>query len=166
MEYYGKRPRTMACLNILPVFVPVTAGGPFPLGSLSARGWWAWAASNVMNVTWIYGIMLFSLYCSSSNIWHHVDSWRWWHVTRVASLWAASQCWPSSSTTSRTITRASLPTMWARWYSNAKYLSNTTWWRHQIGNIFRVTRLLCEESTGHWWIPLAKASDAELWWFL
>ena len=34
------------------------------------------------------------------------------------------------------------------------------------GNIFRVTGPLCEETTGHWWIPLTKASDAELWFFL
>ena len=31
------------------------------------------------------------------------------------------------------------------------------------GNIFRVTGPLCGEFTGHWWIPLTKASDAELW---
>ena len=34
------------------------------------------------------------------------------------------------------------------------------------GNIFRVTGLLWGESTGHWWIPITKASDAELWYFL
>ena len=34
------------------------------------------------------------------------------------------------------------------------------------GNIFRVTGSLCEESTGHRWIPVTKASDAELWCFL
>ena len=31
------------------------------------------------------------------------------------------------------------------------------------GNIFRVTGPLRGESTGHWWIPPTKASDAELW---
>ena len=31
------------------------------------------------------------------------------------------------------------------------------------GNTFRVTGLLCEEFTGHRWIPHTKASDAELW---
>ena len=30
------------------------------------------------------------------------------------------------------------------------------------GNIFRVTSPLWGESTGHWWIPLTKASNAEL----
>ena len=30
-------------------------------------------------------------------------------------------------------------------------------------NIFRVTGPLCGEFTGHRWIPLTKASDAELW---
>ena len=34
------------------------------------------------------------------------------------------------------------------------------------GNIFRVTGHLCEEFTGHRWIPRTKASDAELWYFL
>ena len=34
------------------------------------------------------------------------------------------------------------------------------------GNIFRVTVPLCGEFTGHRWIPLTKASDAELWCFL
>ena len=33
------------------------------------------------------------------------------------------------------------------------------------GNIFRVTDILCGEFTGHRWIPLKKASDAELWCF-
>ena len=33
-------------------------------------------------------------------------------------------------------------------------------------NIFRVTGPLWWESIGHRWIPLTKASDAELWHFL
>ena len=34
------------------------------------------------------------------------------------------------------------------------------------GNIFRVTGPLWGESTGHWWIPLTKACDAEIWYSL
>ena len=34
------------------------------------------------------------------------------------------------------------------------------------GNIFRVTGHLWRECTGHRWIPLTDASDAELWCFL
>ena len=34
------------------------------------------------------------------------------------------------------------------------------------GNILRVAGPLCGEFTGHRWIPLTKASDAELWCFL
>ena len=34
------------------------------------------------------------------------------------------------------------------------------------GNIFHVTGPLCREFTGHRWIPLTKANDAELWCFL
>ena len=33
-------------------------------------------------------------------------------------------------------------------------------------NIFRATVPFCGEFTGHRWIPLTKASDAELWLFL
>ena len=34
------------------------------------------------------------------------------------------------------------------------------------GNIFRVTGPMCGEFTGHRWIPLTKATDAELRYFL
>ena len=33
------------------------------------------------------------------------------------------------------------------------------------GNIFQITGPLCGEFTSHWWIPLTKASDTELWFF-
>ena len=33
-------------------------------------------------------------------------------------------------------------------------------------DLFHATDPLCGESTGHRWIPLTKASDAELWCFL
>ena len=34
------------------------------------------------------------------------------------------------------------------------------------GNIFRVTGPFCGEPTGDWWIPLTKANEGELWYFL
>ena len=34
------------------------------------------------------------------------------------------------------------------------------------GNIFHVTGPSCGEFTSDRWIPLTKADDAELWWFL
>ena len=37
---------------------------------------------------------------------------------------------------------------------------------HASGNNFRVISTLWGEATGHWWIPLTKTSDAELWCFL
>ena len=40
------------------------------------------------------------------------------------------------------------------------------WWRHEMEKKFRVTGPLCEEFTGHPWIPRTKASDAEFWCFL
>ena len=67
--------------------------------------------------------------------------------------------------------------------SNAENVS--IWWHHRDllfhvisshdidyimtssnGNIFCITGPLWAEFTSHWWIPLTKASDAELWCFL
>ena len=61
-------------------------------------------------------------------------------------------CWCPSSLCCQTISR---PQCWLC----AMMMSSN-------GNIFHVTGLLCEEFTGHWWIPLTKASDVELWCFL
>ena len=41
-----------------------------------------------------------------------------------------------------------------------------TWWRHQMKTFSALLALLWGESTGHRWIPLTKASDAEVWCFL
>ena len=40
------------------------------------------------------------------------------------------------------------------------------WWRHQRETFSALLALLWWKSTGHMWIPLTKASDAELWCFL
>ena len=37
------------------------------------------------------------------------------------------------------------------------------WWCHQMETFFRVTGHWCGEFTGDRWIPLTKASNAELW---
>ena len=42
---------------------------------------------------------------------------------------------------------------------------HVSWWRHQM-EISHVIGPLCGEFTSHRWIPLTKASDAELWYFL
>ena len=42
----------------------------------------------------------------------------------------------------------------------------SSWWCHQMKTFLRVTGPCWMESTGHRWIPLTKARDAELWWFL
>ena len=60
-------------------------------------------------------------------------------------------CWLLTSTT----LRADSPVTARR--GNMKTSSN--------GNVFRVTGSLCGEITVHRWIPLTKASDAELWFF-
>ena len=50
--------------------------------------------------------------------------------------------------------------------SNGPYMRHRSMMTSSNGSIFRVTGPLCGEFTGHWWIPLTKASDAELWCFL
>ena len=42
-------------------------------------------------------------------------------------------------------------------FSSTEYHDDVIKWKH-----FRVTGPLLGEITGHWWIPLTKASDAEL----
>ena len=46
------------------------------------------------------------------------------------------------------------------------YMPNDVTMTSSDGNIFRVTGPLCGEFTGRRWIPLTKASDAELWCYL
>ena len=55
--------------------------------------------------------------------------------------------------------------------SDIFYISSLIYKQHHMmtswnGNSFRVTESLWVEFTGHRWIPLTKASDAELWCFL
>ena len=40
-----------------------------------------------------------------------------------------------------------------------------SWWRHQMETL-SASLVLCGKFTGHRWIPLTKATDAELWCFL
>ena len=59
-------------------------------------------------------------------------------------------------------------TFWCRRTSAVLYI--LVWIMHFMmtptnGNSFRVTDPLCGEFAGHRWIPLAKASDAEFWFF-
>ena len=49
---------------------------------------------------------------------------------------------------------------------NRSYWNTCIMMTSSKGNIFRVTRPLRWESTGYWWIPLTKASEAKLWCFL
>ena len=60
------------------------------------------------------------------------------------------------------------PSSWLKmpWCQIGTRASATIMMTSWNGNIFRVTGHLCEEFTGHRWIPLTKASGAELWCFL
>ena len=78
----------------------------------------------------------------------------WHRSSRGGHL--SGKCWPKSYVTLAAITDT---IVWAcLWAKFMMTLSN--------GNIFRVTGPLCGEFTGHRWIPLTKASDAELRCFL
>ena len=52
-----------------------------------------------------------------------------------------------------------------RWYLVVSFQPWHSMITSSNGSIFRVTGPLWEESTGHRWIPLTKASNAELWFF-
>ena len=74
---------------------------------------------------------------------HDVFVKRWWRVTYHASLWQPA---------SFAVVKLKLVLIHMMTSSS--------------GNIFRVSGPLCGEFTGHRWIPLPKASEAELWCFL
>ena len=54
---------------------------------------------------------------------------------------------------------------WGKWVEDAIVPLFHDMMTSSNGDIFRVTGLLCGEFTGLRWIPLTKASDAELWCF-
>ena len=56
-----------------------------------------------------------------------------------------------------------LTTQPGKWYIMMIYKGNNNMMTPSNGNIFRVTGPWWWESTGDRWIPLSKASDAELW---
>ena len=55
---------------------------------------------------------------------------------------------------------------WAPWFFFELLKPACSMMLSSNGNIFHVTGPLCGEFTSHWWIPLTKASDMELWCFL
>ena len=54
----------------------------------------------------------------------------------------------------------------AVWYTVSTFQQRKCMMTSANGNIFRVTGPLWKETTGHRWITIKKASDAELWCFL
>ena len=88
---------------------------------------------------------------SDAGLWYFFDvrpnkqlskqSWGWWFETLSSSIWRHRN---------------------DRTYSFLGCLMVTS----SNGNILRATGPLRGEFTGHWWIPLTRASDAELWCFL
>ena len=52
------------------------------------------------------------------------------------------------------------------WYCPSMLCLECTWWRHRMEKFSALLAPWCGEFTGHQWIPLTKASDSELWYFL
>ena len=69
------------------------------------------------------------------------------------------ECWGKSPSSACIVSSIRNQLSWV-WLMSVHIMTSSN------GNIFRVTGPLCEEFTGHRWIPLTKASDAELWCFL
>ena len=61
---------------------------------------------------------------------------------------------------------SSWPGLWTSPIKYFHYFCFITLYMMTSSDIFRVTAPSCGESTGHRWIPLTGASDAELWRFL
>ena len=106
-------------------------------------------------------------------IWETIESLLGWNVVkRILRIYHKSQagigtvliiCYVAIWNQWVWLCKDSLPVQW----------ENTSWTDAHLfmmtssnGIIFRVTGPLCGEFTGHWWIPLTKASVAELWYFL
>ena len=72
-----------------------------------------------------------------------------------------SRSWQKYRTWARSIPWVSFPDIFYLEVGHAEVMMTTS-----NGHIFRITGPLCGEFTGHRWIPLTKAIDAELWCFL
>ena len=88
-------------------------------------------------------IRIGSVYGSSGLVWiqFHDGIMAWTQIFRISGSW----WWEFSS---------------HQWFPSP-------WWRHQIETFSALLALCAGNSlTGHRWIPLTKASDADLWCFL
>ena len=112
---------------------------------------WDTALQADNNVCWLESLMSVASY----------DRWEWNHVG-LESLWSSDAIWQHRSGSKSTQVMACC----LMFTVQGSYVIQTNMMTSSNGNIFRVTGLLHGEFTGHWWIPLTKASGAELWCFL
>ena len=102
-------------------------------------------------------------------------------ISKTHKSWDYDELWSRVNITKSFVNLSSINWNWAecyfhqmsiaivnsvkKLYSNAVeiWICMTT---SSNGNIFRVKGSVCEEFTGHRWIPRTKAIDAELWCFL
>ena len=92
--------------------------------------------------------------------------WVKWNYYQRMDIWAACvsrlhACLYEFAVWEPAVKSKSISTAEARMFWGNKVMMTSS-----NGNIFRVTGHLCGEFTGPRWIPLTKASDAELWYFL
>ena len=122
------------------------------------NGWTGWIQYTLHGIThlfsnvWELKINYLTVYCNH----HRIESGVTWRAPQmcfvVSHLSPLKNNIPHPALYFVSDMRLLLPLYWS-------------WWRHQNGNIFRITGPLWGEFTVHWWIPLTKASDAELWGF-
>ena len=121
-----------------------------------------------------YGLYTESSICSpGDNSWHHIYGLLenclissvivleiWWFFS-TEPLICACQGLPLQSLTTIITIMCFIYKCWILNGSQVLFMMTSS-----NGNIFCITGPLCGEFTSHWWIPLTKASDAELWCFL
>ena len=105
-----------------------------------------------------------------SNV--HDDVINWKHVFALVVLCEGNPPVIGGFHSQRPVTRNSWAAQTYDIFSNTSLYQilineiQRAWWRHQLETFFRVSGPLWGKFTGHRWIPLTKASDAELWCFL
>ena len=137
-EYSGIT-RLMSWLDMPGFFMPSTHYCDVTMATM---------ASQITSLTIVY-----------STVYSDADQRKHQSSPSLAFVWRIHR-WPVNSPHKWPITRKIFPI-------DDVFMPSATWyWWWTNGSIFRVIGPLWGEFTGHRWIPLTKASDAQLWCFL
>ena len=142
---------------------------------------WSWSISNYDNIDGLVHDCSISHTLTFNQIYEHLDTCdkepmtpRCHRYTPVhfefdisLYLWDWSQYFAPQITVICVAVRAcAIPYHFLIWWRTVRQTMTCCIIMSSNGNIFRITGPLGREFTVHWWIPLTKASDAELWCFL